>query len=356
MALTSLTSMARVQRTLSGEEPDRVPWFLLVTLHGARELGLSIRDYFSKPEHVVEGQLRMRARYGHDCLYGFFFAALEAQAFGADVLWFDDGPPNAGRPVASNADAIMRLGPPRVAEQAGLRDVLVALEGMKRAAAGEVPVIGVVMSPFSLPIMQLGFERYLDPLIGHGEPAHAEAFRHLMRVNEEFCVEWGNAQLAAGADVLVYFDPVASSTITPRALYVETGLPVARRTLARLKGPVATHFASGRCLGVLDDVLQTGTPAIAVGSLESLAEVKAACAGRATVVGNLNGIEMRHWSDADADAAVRSALTQGAPGGRFVLSDQHGEIPFQVPEHVLDAVSEAVRRYGRYPIERSPSA
>ncbi|MBI2395910.1 MAG: uroporphyrinogen decarboxylase family protein [Deltaproteobacteria bacterium] len=344
-----LTSAARVRRTLSGEEPDRVPWFLLVTLHGARELGLSIREYFSKPEHVVEGQLRMRARYRHDCLYGFFFAALEAQAFGSDVLWFDDGPPNAGRPVASSHEQILGLAPPRVADHRGLCDVLVALEGMKRAAAGEVPVIGVIMSPFSLPIMQLGFERYLDVLL-----EHREAFLHLMRVNEEFCVEWGNAQLAAGADVLVYFDPVASSTITPRALYVETGFEVARRTLARLKGPVATHFASGRCLGVLDDVLKTGTPAIGVGSLEDLAAVKAACAGRATVVGNLNGIEMRHWSDAEAEAAVRAAIAQGAPGGRFVLSDQHGEIPFQVPERVLMAVSDAVHRFGRYPIEQSP--
>jgi uroporphyrinogen decarboxylase len=56
-----MSSIERVTTTLDQREPDRVPLFLLVTMHGARELGLSIREYFSKPEHVALGQLRMRA-------------------------------------------------------------------------------------------------------------------------------------------------------------------------------------------------------------------------------------------------------------------------------------------------------
>ena len=78
--MRELTPAERVATSLRGEEPDRVPWFLLVTLHGARELGLSIRDYFSEGRNVVEGQLRMRARYRHDCLYGFYYAAVETEA------------------------------------------------------------------------------------------------------------------------------------------------------------------------------------------------------------------------------------------------------------------------------------
>jgi len=50
-----MKSLERVLTTLSHREPDRVPLFLLVTMHGAKELGLSIREYFSKAEYVVEG-------------------------------------------------------------------------------------------------------------------------------------------------------------------------------------------------------------------------------------------------------------------------------------------------------------
>ncbi|CAB1083024.1 hypothetical protein JY97_14385 [Alkalispirochaeta odontotermitis] len=68
MTTPKFTSRQRVLTALGHTEPDRVPFFLLLTVHGAKELNLSIRSYFSKAENVVEGQLRMRAKYGHDCL------------------------------------------------------------------------------------------------------------------------------------------------------------------------------------------------------------------------------------------------------------------------------------------------
>jgi uroporphyrinogen decarboxylase len=101
---------------------------------------------------------------------------------------------------------------------------------------------------------------------------------------------------------------------------------------------------------VIDDLAQTGTAAIGVSALEDLAEVKRACAGRLTVLGNLNGIEMRRWTPAQAEAAVKEAIAKAAPGGGFILSDNHGEIPWQVPDDILTAVSEAVRRWGKYPL------
>ncbi len=79
--MNAMTSMQRVLTALSHQEPDRVPLFLLLTMHGARELGLGIREYFSKAENVVEGQLRLREKFGHDCLYAFFYAPVEIEAW-----------------------------------------------------------------------------------------------------------------------------------------------------------------------------------------------------------------------------------------------------------------------------------
>ena len=62
---TGNSSLQRVLTTLSHREPDRVPLFLLLTTHGAKELGLGIREYFSRPEYVAEGQLRLQRKFGH---------------------------------------------------------------------------------------------------------------------------------------------------------------------------------------------------------------------------------------------------------------------------------------------------
>jgi len=341
-----MTSLQRVLTTLGHKEPDRVPLFLLVTMHGARELGLSLQEYFSKAKHVVEGQLRMQAKYGHDCLYNFFYAPIEVEAWGGEVIFSDDGPANSGQPFIRRPKEIKNLEAPKIRDTACLIKVLRATEMLKAQIADEAPIIGVVMSPYSLPVMQMGFDAYLDLM--YEQP---ELFERLMKVNEDFCVAWANVQLEAGATAICYFDPVSSTSITPKDLYLKTGFRIAQRTIARIKGPTATHLASGRCLPIVDDIAQTGTAVIGTSVQEDLTAMKAACERKLTILGNLNGIEMRRWTPEQAEEIVKEAIAKAGRGGGYILSDNHGEIPLQVPEEVLLAISEAVYKWGRYPLD-----
>lgn len=342
----AMTPMERTLTTLGHKEPDRVPLFLLTTMHGAKELGLSIKDYFSKGKYVTEGQIRLQEKFGGDCYYSFFYASIEAEAWGGDTIFIDDGPPNAGRPVIKQPEEIETIEPPVIGKCAGLMRITECIRGLKAHAGDTLPIIGVVMSPFSLPVMQMGFEAYLDLM--YTQP---DLFRALMKKNEQFCVDWANAQLEAGATAICYFDPVSSPTCIPPDMYRKTGFSVAKSTLAKIKGPTATHLASGRCLPIIDDLARTGTAVVGVSALEDLRDIKQACRGRLTVLGNLNGIAMRHWTPVQAEAAVKEAIALAGPDGGFILSDNHGEIPWQVPEHVLFAIRDAVRKWGRYPLD-----
>lgn len=55
------------------------------------------------------------------------------------------------------------------------------------------------MSPFSLPVIQIGSEKYLEMLY-----FRKNDFEKLMQINEEFCTSWANAQLEARAYELMY--------------------------------------------------------------------------------------------------------------------------------------------------------
>ncbi|MBK1646409.1 methylcobamide--CoM methyltransferase MtbA [Thiocapsa imhoffii] len=341
-----MTSLERVLTTLSQREPDRVPLFLLLTMHGARELGLSIESYFSRPEYVVEGQLRLRGKYRNDCFYPFFHAAIELEAWGGEVLYTEDGPPNAGPPIITDPKQILALTPPRVSDSPGLLKVLEAIRGLKDRGGDEVPIIAVVMSPFSLPIMQLGFNAYFDLMF-----ERPELFARLLALNQAFCRDWANAQLAAGATAICYFDPMSSPTIVTPGEFRKSALPIARQTIAGIKGPVAMHFASGRCEAIFDDLPQTGAAVIGVSVLDDLAALKQRAAGRLTLLGNLNGIAMRRWTTAQAEAEVKAAIAAAGSGGGFILSDNHGEIPYQVPDETLLVIADAVQRWGTYPLK-----
>lgn len=345
-AKAEMTSMQRVLTTLGHEEADRVPLFLLTTMHGAKELGMTIKEYFSKAENVIEGQLRLSKKYHSDCLYPFFYAPAETEAMGAEVIYVDDGPPNSGRPPIAAPQDIKALVPPNPEEAPSLAKTLDAIRGLKARVGDTIPIVSVVMSPFSLPVMQMGFDKYFDMMI-----EDRDTFWTLMKHNEAFCVAWANAQLAAGSTAITYYDPVSSPTVTSRELYLETGFKIARRVLPQINGPTAIHFASGRTLEIADEIIQTGTKVVGTSTIEDLSELKNAFAGKVSVLGNLNGIEMRTWSPEQAENIVRDAIQKGAPGGGFILSDNHGEIPWQVPDEVLHAISDAVRKWGRYPLD-----
>jgi uroporphyrinogen decarboxylase len=346
MSAAAMTSLERLMTTMGHQEPDRVPFVISVTMQGARELGLSIKDYYAKAENIVEAQFRMCAKYRHDALNPTFYGALEMEAWGSETIFRDDGPPNAGPPLVTRLDDIARLVPPKIEESPRLLEALKAIRLMKARAGDALPVLGAVISPFSAPIMQLGFDNYLELLF-----TRTDLFERLMKINEEFCVAWANAQLAAGATAIAYVDPASSTTIITREMYLKTGFVVAKRVIARIQGGVATHFASGNCLPILGDVAQTGTVAVGVSALEDLATIKAACRGKLTVMGNLNAIAMRHWTPAQAVAEVKAAIAKAGPGGGYVLSDNHGEIPWQVPDEILLVIADAVHTWGRYPLD-----
>ncbi len=345
--MSNMTSLERVLTTLGHKEPDRVPLFLLLTMHGAKELGMTIQEYFSRGEHVAEGQLRMLAKYGHDCLYPFFYTPVEVEAWGGEVIYNKEGPPNSGEPIIQNQKQILKLHQPKIKGNNCLEKVLKSIRILKKTIKDEVPIVGVVVSPFSLPVMQMGFDRYIELM--YEQP---KLFEHLMRVNEEFIVSWANAQLEAGATAITYFDPVSSTDIVPREIFLKTGFEIAKRTIARIKGPTAVHLASGRCLPVIDDIANTGTAIIGTSVLEDIEIVKSACKGKLTVLGNLNGIEMSRWTKNDAEIAVKEVISKAAPGGGFILSDNHGEIPFQVEDEIIMTIAETVRRFGQYPIKK----
>ena len=344
--MTSMTSMKRVLTTLGHQEPDRVPFFLLLTMHGAKELGLSLQDYFGRAEHIVEGQKRLRAKYQHDCFYNLFYAALEIEAWGGETIFREDSPPNSGQPIISRPEDILDLQPPRIQDSPSLLKVLEATRQLKAFAGDDVPIIGVAISPFSLPVMQMGFESYLDLIY-----TRRDLFEQLMQINQTFCIEWANAQLAAGATAITYFDPVASPTVIPKELYLEIGFEFTRQTLAQINGPTAVHLASGRALPIIDALTQTGTAVVGVSVEESLAELKAACHNKVSLLGNLNGIEMRRWTPEQAKRVTMEAIANAGPRGGFILADNHGEIPLQVPDEVLLTISETVRQWGRYPLQ-----
>ena len=103
----------------------------------------------------------------------------------------DDGPAQRRRPLSLNDPRdILSLEPPEVVGNRALEPVLEAISGLRRAVGEEIPIAGAIVSPFSLPIMQMGFESYINLIY-----ERPELVERLMRINVEYCASWAEAQL-----------------------------------------------------------------------------------------------------------------------------------------------------------------
>lgn len=341
-----MNSMERVMTALSYQEPDRVPLFLNLTITGAKELEMSIKDYYSNAEHVVKGQLLMQKKYSNDMVTSFLYSAAEVEAWGGEVVFYEDGPPNSGEPFIKNDKDLYNMKIPDIANADCLVKGLEIIKKLKEQVKEETPIIGAVTSPFSLPVMQMGFEKYLELIY-----FRKDDFSRLMKINEEFCVAWANAQLDVGATAISYADPLASPNIIERNTYISTGFEVARRTIARIKGAVATNLASGIASPIITDLLSIGTKAVAISHKDNISDIKRMANNKIAIIGNLDAIDMINWDKERIRREVKQLIQKAAPGGGFILSDNHGEIPWQVSEDVLLEIANTVKECGTYPIQ-----
>ncbi|SHH54414.1 uroporphyrinogen decarboxylase family protein [Thermosipho atlanticus] len=343
--MKEMTSAERVFTSISFKEPDRVPLFLCLSFYGAKELGMSIKEYYSNYENVVVAQIKMKEKYNNDCYNSFFYASLEIEAFGGGTIFREDGPPNAKEPIIKKLEDIDNLEVPDVKFSKPLEQVFEVQKRLKEKSLGSVPIVGIIISPFSLPIMQMGFDKYLELIY-----FHSDYFWKLMNKNMTFSISWANMQLKAGADVIVYFDPMLSTEMLPKDIILKTGYKIAKKTLSLINGPVAIHLASAKTEGIVEDLIKTKAIALGISKNDNLKFLKSKTYGKISIIGNLDTISMRKWSYKEVEENVKKAIFEGAKGGGFILSDNHGEIPWQVNEEILFLIAEAVRKYGQYPI------
>ncbi|MBN2529909.1 MAG: hypothetical protein JXR76_26200 [Deltaproteobacteria bacterium] len=114
-------AMSVFKSMANDELPSRVPAIINLIDQGATELGLSSEEYYSRAENVVEGQLRLHRKYGHDVVWGAHYIARIAEMLGARKTLFPTvGPPNVGDLVIKQWDDIERLEIP--ADDMGLID------------------------------------------------------------------------------------------------------------------------------------------------------------------------------------------------------------------------------------------
>lgn len=341
-----MTGMERLQAVMSGRQPDRTPVLCNLLDQGARELGMGMQEYYSRGEHVAEGQLRMREKYGYDGLMGMFYVGMEAELLGCrHIVYAEDGPPNVGHMVIRNEDDIEALQIPEdFSELPRFRELATCIRILKERAGGEYPVIGVVTGSFSLPALLMGISAWME-LFLCGDPAVRSM---LLEKCSLFCRRLIQALREAGADIIVYTNSVATANFITIPQFKSLALPAVLSDLQEVgTGGVVYFNGGGRINPHLTILLQqTGLRAFYINPFDDISEAKTALGEQALLVAAINDIRLILWTEEDIDREVKRIMEEGKTGGGFIFSTLM--MPCAIPEKNIRVMLDAAYRYGRY--------
>lgn len=340
------TSMDRLAAAANGKIIDHIPVFCNLLDQGARELGLSIEDYFSKGEHVAEAQIKMQKKFGHDNVWSLFYVGKEAELFGCKkIRYATDGPPNVEDYIIQNYADIERLQvPDDLSAHPKFAETAKCLQILKREVGGKVPICAYLTASMSLPAILMGMENWMELLM----IGPVEVRDLLLEKCSDFFRKEIEAYRNAGADILVYADPYGSTDIIPMKLFKDLSLKWMKRDLepGGLNG-VVYYVGGARLNSVADEVIrEVGIHAYYPGPLDDVTESMRIINDRALCAGVINDIKLLDWTPGQVREEVRRIVQGGLQvNNKFFFGTV--VMPYGIPEENINAMILAAKEFGR---------
>jgi uroporphyrinogen decarboxylase len=291
------------------------------------------------PALATEVTLQPLERFPLDAAILFSDILTVPDAMGLGLHFVEGEGPRFERPLREERD-ILALAPPDIAQ---LRYVMDAVREIRRALDGRVPLIGFSGSPFTLACYMIEGSGSDDwrtvKALRHARP---ELLHRLLEVNARAVSDYLNAQIEAGAQVVMLFDTWGGTLAYDD--YEPFSLAYSRRVMQEVRNAPRILFTKGGNPW-LAAMIASGADAIGLDWTSDPREARKLAANRVALQGNLDPAALFASEDA-VRAAARKVLDSfgAAPGHIFNLG--HGILP-GTPVQSVAALADEVRTYSR---------
>jgi uroporphyrinogen decarboxylase len=293
------------------------------------------------PDLATEVTLQPLARFPLDAAIVFSDILTIPDAMGLGLSFGEGEGPRLERPLREERD-IRKLLVPDPREHLGY--VLETVRQVRAALNDKVPLIGFCGSPYTLACYMVeggssaDFRTVKSMLYGRPELLH-----HILEVNCRAATAYLNAQIEAGAQVVMIFD-TWGGTLGP-AEYRDFSLSYMQRVLEGLKREhhgervPSILFTKGGG-GWLEAMAASGCDAVGVDWTVDLGVARARAGQRVSLQGNLDPAALLAGRNA-VRAGVAAVLAAYGRGAGHVFNLGHGVMQFTAPDNVA-ALVEAV--------------
>ncbi len=342
-----MTSQERVRLALSREETDRVPYCELGVDRALAEqlmgwgAGGNERANLEANFYTVEESKEIAGKLGLDNLV----FALRAPVY-AEKKPGKHGRLFYGAGQIKNEKDIARMKLPDPRDPALYREAEEFLKRKGDYSAWIATRIGIFPA-----MLSLGLETFSLALYDNRRFVET-----VLDIYFEWAEEVAEHVCRMGFDVYVTTDDMAFKTqpfFSP-AIFREMVVPRYRRVLEKVHIPWITH-SDGNIEPFLEDLLSLGISGlhpVEKGAMD-IRRIKKEYGNRVCLLGNVDLNLLGAGTPEEVDEEVRGLIRDVAPGGGYIVTSGNSLAGYLKPENVI-ALSQAVQKHGRYPIDLSP--
>jgi len=294
------------------------------------------------PDLATEVTLQPLARFPLDAAIVFSDILTIPDAMGLGLGFAEGEGPRFEHPLREER-AIRALAAPDLRD---LTYVFDTVAQVRRALAGAVPLIGFSGSPFTLACYMVEGRGSRDfPTVKAMLRERPALLHHILEVNCRAVIAYLNAQIAAGAQVVMVFD-TWGGTLTG-AEYLEFSLAYLRRVVAGITrergGKRVPNILFTKGGGAwLEAIADSGCDAIGIDWTQDIGQARARVGHRVALQGNLDPEVLLAGPQAVRDG-VKAVLASFGHGSGHVFNLGHGVTQFTPPANVA-ALVEAVHQ------------
>jgi uroporphyrinogen decarboxylase len=351
--MTPLKNDTLIRALLREQVPYTPVWIMrqagryLPEYNATRARAGSFLGLAKNPDFATEVTLQPLARFPLDAAIVFSDILTIPDAMGLGLGFAEGEGPYFERPLRDER-AIRGLAMP---DLGALRYVFDAISQVRKALAGSVPLIGFSGSPFTLACYMIeGRGKTGFPAMKALLRSHPELLHHVLETNCRAVIAYLNAQIEAGAQVVMLFDTWGGTLSGPE--YREFSLAYMKRVVEGIK----REHAGARVPNILftkgggawlEAIADAGCDAIGVDWTQDLGEARVRVGNRVALQGNLDPEVLLKGPQAVRDG-VTAVLKSFGSGAGHVFNLGHGITQTTPPENVaalVDAVHQASRAY-----------
>lgn len=337
-----MTSMERVVAALQGLSADRRAFTMTLSLYGAKLTGCPLTEYYTIPERYARGQAAVAEQCRPDIIFTPFALALEARAFGSEIVFIPKDAPNVRKPFLRNPDDIGRITLPDMERDEGLLYIRTAARLLAERFRGTVPVCGVLTSPMDLPSIIMGVDGWLEVLLFDRDKTAA-----MISLMSEYFVNMANSMFDSGINFLAMPMMFTNPRLVFEKTIDEVVVPALADMFAKLKGPIVFHHGGNPLAAYLRHYSSLpNVGGFVLDPHDDFLEARKNVGENVLLLGNLDGPSLGKITTADALQKARNILENRRGDKHFIFATTGADVAWDTPLESIRGMYELMQQYG----------